>query len=293
MTSTTSRISLPFELGDAQCFRGLGLVPLFPAQDPTLEYVGLDEAAALGLAFTEIDEAGAVGTLVVSNPSPGNVLLFEGEELVGAKQNRVLERTILVHANAKVPVPVNCVERGRWSYRSEQFSPAPRAAHPELRRQSFVGGQGAVWSEIADKAARLDAESPTEAAEEMYVRRGGSIEEYLAALPRRDEQCGAIVAIAGRVVCLDYVSRSDVYAGLYSKLLRGYALDAIERPTEAPVPEDYIQLLLKRVAHARRDATPPVGLGVRHSLHGPGISGSTLVHGDEIVAMSVFPAVRA
>src|SRR4051812_26757136 len=115
MTSTTSRMSVPFELGDAQCFRGLSLVPLFPAQDPSLEYIGLDEAATHGLAVTEIDQAGSVGTLIVSNPLAGNVLLFEGEELVGAKQNRVLERTILVHANAKVPVPVNCVERGRWS----------------------------------------------------------------------------------------------------------------------------------------------------------------------------------
>src|SRR4051794_37132935 len=111
MTSTASRTSLPFELGEAQCFGGLGLVPLFPAKDPTLEYIGLDEAAAHGLVVTEIDQAGLVGTLVVSNPLPYNILLFDGEELVGAKQNRVLERAILVQPNTKIPVPVNCVER--------------------------------------------------------------------------------------------------------------------------------------------------------------------------------------
>jgi hypothetical protein len=49
-----------------------------------------------GLTVTEVDEEGAVESLLVSNPLGTAVLLYEGEELVGAKQNRVLERSILV-----------------------------------------------------------------------------------------------------------------------------------------------------------------------------------------------------
>ena len=142
MTSITAPpTELPFELGKPQSFQGLGLIPLFSRDEPALEYIGLDEAAAAGLVVTEIDQSGSVGTLAVSNPLKDNVLLYEGEELIGAKQNRVLERTILVHAQSKTPVPVNCVERGRWSYRSEQFAPAPRAAHPQMRRMSREAGQ--------------------------------------------------------------------------------------------------------------------------------------------------------
>jgi hypothetical protein len=44
--------------------------------------------------------------------------------------------------------------------------------------------------------------------------------------PRLDGQSGVLVGIGGRLVCLDYVLRSDVFAGLYLKLLRGYALTA-------------------------------------------------------------------
>jgi hypothetical protein len=231
--------SLPFELGNPTAFGGLALVPLFPASDAQLEYIGLDEAAASGLAVTEIDEAGSVSNLFISNSLEVNVLLFEGEELVGAKQNRILDRTILVQARSKTPVPVSCVERGRWSYRSERFTPAPRTAYPDLRRAKREGGgQSEVWSNVAAKSTRLDAWSPTDASEEMYVKRGASLEEYVVKLPRSEGQCGSIVCLAGRVVCLDFVGRSDVYAGLYSKLLRGYALDAIERPVEAPVPKD-------------------------------------------------------
>ena len=286
--------SLPFELGDPAAFGGLALVPLFPTAEPQLDYVGLDEAVAGGLAVTELDEAGSVSNLFVSNSLDVNVLLFEGEELLGAKQNRILDRTILVQAKSKTPIPVSCVERGRWSYRSERFAPAPRAAYPDLRRAKREGGgQAEVWSNVAAKSARLDAWSPTDASEEMYVKRGASLEEYVAKLPRRDGQCGSIVCLAGRVVCLDFVGRSDVYAGLYSKLLRGYALDAIERPLDAPVPKEYVESLLRRIVRATRAATPVVGLGQERRLESTRLVGSELVVGDELVALSVFPRAAA
>jgi RNA polymerase sigma factor (sigma-70 family) len=69
----------------------------------------------------------------------------------------------------------------------------------------------------------------------MYVPHTASLNEYLQALPRLDGQAGAIVGIAGELICLDFVSRSEVFAGLYLKLLRGYALSAIERPLDRPL----------------------------------------------------------
>lgn len=286
--------SLPFELGDPAAFGGLALVPLFPTVAPRLEYIGLDEAVANGFAVTEVDEAGSVSNLFVSNSLDVNVLLYEGEELVGAKQNRILDRTLLIQAKSRTAIPVSCVERGRWSYRSKRFAPAPRAAHPDLRRTKREGGgQAQVWSNVAAKSARLDAWSPTDASEEMYVAHGASLEEYVAKLPRIDGQCGSIVCLAGRVVCLDFVGRSDVYAGLYSKLLRGYALDAIERPVDAPVPKEYVASLLRRVARAARAATPVVGLGQERRLESRRLVGSELVVGDDLVALSVFPRAAA
>jgi hypothetical protein len=268
--------SLPFELGEPAAFGGLALVPLFSTVKPRLEYIGLDEAVARGLAVTEVDEVGSVASLFVSNPLDVNVLLYEGEEFVGAKQNRILDRTLLVQGKSKTLVPVSCVERGRWAYRSSTFATAPRAAYPELRlAKREGGGQAQVWASAAAKSARLDAWSPTDASEEMYLKHGASLEEYVARLPRRDGQCGAIVCLGGRVTCLDFVGRSDVYAGLYAKLLRGYALDAIERPVDAPVPKEYVASLLRRIGRARRAATPvklpkgPIPAGWRRGWQQP------------------------
>jgi hypothetical protein len=282
--TTSAAITLPFRLGEHASFGGLGLIPLFPENEPRLDYIGLDEAVAHGLRITEVDHAGSVNDLAAVNPLDVGVLLYEGEELVGAKQNRVLDRPILVGANRKVRIAVNCVERGRWSYRSADFAPAPRAAHPTGRYAARLGGQGAVWSEIAAKSARLGAPSITEAAEEMYVRRSRNLEEYLRALPRRSGQCGTIVCLAGRVVCLDYVSRSEVFAGLYAKLLRGYALDAIEQRVDRPIPDEYVRVLLARLGRRRI---------VDGTIRGRGFMGNELHHDGETIALSMFPTRRA
>ncbi|HET7044823.1 MAG TPA: DUF6569 family protein [Gaiellaceae bacterium] len=291
MTTLTHVPTLPFELGEPASFAGLTLVPLFAAAAPRFDYLGLDEGAARGLLVTEAFEEGAVQSLLVTNPLDERVLLYEGEELVGAKQNRILARTILVEARAKLPVPVSCVERGRWSYRTRDFAAAPRAAYPELRRvRHDGGGQAQVWSAVAAKSARLDVASPTEAAEAMYASRRHSLDEYLSALPRRDGQCGAIVVIGGRLVCLDFVGRSDVFAGLYPKLLRGYALDAIERPVEAPLPRAFLRSFLRSLDDAPRRAQGTVGAGEERRFRGRRAVGSELRVDGELVALTAFPA---
>jgi hypothetical protein len=292
--SISSAPPLPVELADPMSFGGLVLIPLLLLHEPRHAYLGLDEAMENGLTVGEVDEAGLVPTLSVANLLDSDVLLFEGEELVGAKQNRILDRTILVSAASKTPVPVSCVESGRWSYRSRTFSAAPRAAYPELRRRKREGGgQNEVWAEVAEKASRMDVASPTGASAELYASRGASLDEYLEQLPRRQGQCGSIVCVAGRVVCLDLVGRADVYAGLHAKLLRGYALDAIERRVDAEVPTAYIASLLRRIASAPRTPTPAVGLGQNWRLESDRLVGSELIVDGELVAMSVFPRAAA
>src|SRR5690349_14544211 len=140
MTTISQTRSLPFGLGEPASFAGLVLIPLYTDSAPRLSYIGLDEATAHGLLITELVEGGVVQTLLATNPLGERVLVYEGEELVGAKQNRILDRTILLEARSKLQLPVSCVERGRWSYRTRSFTAAPRAAYPELRRTRHDGG---------------------------------------------------------------------------------------------------------------------------------------------------------
>ena len=59
----------------------------------------LVEALRAGLAeVTEVDEQGRVSELLVKNNGGLPLLILDGEELVGAKQNRILNTSILVQA---------------------------------------------------------------------------------------------------------------------------------------------------------------------------------------------------
>jgi hypothetical protein len=66
----------------------------------------------------ESTEDGSVPNLRVINRGDGPLLIPEGEILVGGKQNRVVNVTVLVAAGATFTLPVNCVEQGRWGYAS-------------------------------------------------------------------------------------------------------------------------------------------------------------------------------
>jgi len=55
---------------------------------------------------------GSVPDLLVDNRGDVRVLFLEGEELIGAKQNRILNTSVLVPAHSKIKIPVSCVEPG-------------------------------------------------------------------------------------------------------------------------------------------------------------------------------------
>ena len=57
----------------------------------------------------------SVNDLVVANPTPLPILVYEGEEVLGAQQNRTFDESVLIAAGATVKARVSCVEAGRWA----------------------------------------------------------------------------------------------------------------------------------------------------------------------------------
>src|SRR4029453_15158359 len=167
-----------FQLGDSVEHRGIVVTPLFPRRDPVATYVTLDEALPRGLRITETSDSGSVPELFVANPTDSNVLLYDGEELVGAKQNRILNVSVLVGAGAKLPIPVSCVEQGRWSRQSDTFGSARHISHSPLRRrksQSLAAqplarglAQADVWAEVQEKQVRMGVRSSTSANRDTF-----------------------------------------------------------------------------------------------------------------------------
>jgi hypothetical protein len=89
-------------VGQALRHEALAVFPLFTSQASGLEYLVSDEALEGGsVAVEEVSEAGSVPTLTVDNRGDTLVLFIEGEELRGARQNRVLNTSVLAAAKKK------------------------------------------------------------------------------------------------------------------------------------------------------------------------------------------------
>src|SRR3954470_19961804 len=126
----------PLRVGAPDVRGPLAVFPLF-GPPPRLDYRSFAQASALGVSITELEGGASVNDLFVVNPLDKPVLLYEGEEVLGAQQNRTFDVSVLVPAQTSLQVPVSCVEHGRWdgSRHAEVFSPAPQAAYPTLRRR--------------------------------------------------------------------------------------------------------------------------------------------------------------
>jgi len=283
------------QLGEPVSHRRIVVAPLFPRLTPRASYVTLDEALPLGFRVTEVDAAGLVPELAVSNPLDQDVLLYDGEELLGAKQNRILNVTVLVAAGSKTAIPVSCVEEGRWQARSAAFDSAGHAAHPELRRRKgellsadpMARGiaQHEVWEAVRESAERHGSHSPTMAQADTYRAREGGLAELRGAFPLQPGQCGSLLAIGDRL-CLDYVSRPAAFARLYPKLLDGYLLDALGRLDGKP--GSGLEEFVTAVESAPRSRRASAGRGEDLRLAANTVLGSGLQLDGELVQLCAF-----
>ena len=297
------------KLGEATTHAGLGVFPVLApeaAGSTAPGYALLDAALNDGLvSVAEVSEGGHVPELRLENRAPLPLLLIEGEELVGAKQNRVLNTSLLVAAKSTVTIPVSCVEAGRWRYASADFQSEGRMLHSSGRarkvsdvsasvraRSEYRSDQGAVWDAVAAQAHRLRVNSPTQAYSDVVQARHDDLGAFRAAFRALPGQTGVLVTLGGHVLGLDLFAAPDTLAALLPKLAQSYALDAVE--AEAPPIEpgkalDQSRGFLDAVGATTMTAHPSVSLGEAVRLSSPRVAGAALVHEARVLHLCAFP----
>jgi hypothetical protein len=290
-------------LGEAQSFANLQITPLLAPAAGTADYLTLSEAQELDLAVvTEVSESGSVPTLLLENTADQAVFLLDGEELIGAKQNRILNLTLLVPAKTSLEIPVSCVEQGRWSHRSREFASAERTFFSKGRARKAArvsenlreGGyrdsnQSEVWEDISDKMHSMDVASSTDAIADAYEHFSVSVDEYVKAFHTSETQIGACFAINGKIRGVELFDVSGTCGKLMPKLIRSYALDAIEEQQEAAITGSQgIKDFLQAVAAAPTDSFEALGEGEDLRIHSDSIAGGALAARDRVVHLCAF-----
>ena len=286
----------------ASSFGGLTMLPLAGSNGHATLYLTLDEALATGKArVTEVSTQGSVPELRFVNLGEEPILLIDGEELVGAKQNRVLNVTILVPPKTELVIPVSCVEAGRWAGAGE-FRSAPHVMYATGRAEKVrsVGvsmatagthrsNQAAVWQSIARLAEIQGVQSRTSRLEDVYVARGDRIGEYVEKLGAVEGQVGAMFALGERIRGIEAFDHPATLRKVLPKLVRSWAMDAlsVEPGSGTPQASD-VELRLGELAALSLSEHPAVGLGREVRFDSPRVTGGALVHEGRVVHLCAF-----
>jgi hypothetical protein len=297
-------------LAGPQRHKSLSLFPLLAQDAPELPYSLMAEALQHGVLRIAEVGSGTVPELLAINTSDSAILVLDGEQLVGARQNRTTNRSLLLPPRSETKIPVSCMEQGRWYPINDQFAPTPHSSPSVVRRQAreaeaeiAVGGaavpmevlryaQGNVWDAIADHSAKLRSGSETGALNDLYSTRAGDLEEWVRKYPREPGQVGLLAFLGGRPLGMDLIGCTGLFAKLHDRLLRGYIMDALGSSARSrKVEGDTAQRYLDQVVEVRRVESPTVGLGCYAVLSGTVIGGE-LTESNQVVHLSAFPAIQ-
>jgi hypothetical protein len=283
-------------------------------------YVALVDALASGkLQIDEVSEHGRVPHVRVANRGREGVLVLFGEEILGAKQNRIANASFLILAGREVVIDVSCVEQGRWGReRGARFEAGLGVVSSAMRRKMerkvslsrtrggrFDADQGEVWDGVQERLTWSGARSRTGAYSDYLATRKTDLQEIGGAFRPVPGQVGFVAAIGGEVIGVEIVGRGEVFERAFQRLLHGYAVDAADagflrdEPSRgwrgrrsAPRRFDAPEPFLEALSAAPVASGPSLGEGEDLRIEGNGVAACALAAPD-LVHLTAFPLERA
>jgi hypothetical protein len=290
-------------VGEPLAFNQLIIKPIFAKSDFTLPYLTLEEALERKvLEITERSEAGSVPELLVKNVGDRDVIVLEGEEIRGAKQNRIANATMIIPAKSEIVMPVSCVEQGRWRYVSPNFSSGKSVLYPSLRQTShsavtqnlracasYSSDQSSIWSDIRAKAERMFVRTETQAMSDVM---DSSIPEatetaMVEDIPYQPKQIGFLAFIDGGFAGGDIFGSPELCQKQMRKLMRGYYLDSLDSGVKFPALD--AQTILSEISETEQEQFAGVGKGSEMRFETNRIQGAWKLADDGVAHLTVFP----
>ena len=219
------------DFGSSQASGRITVVPL-EGHLPGPVYMTMSQALENGqLEVTELDGGASVPALLARNKATVHVLILDGEELIGAMQNRVLNTAVLLAPNSDT-------ESGRWSESSRACTDSdevmPFTVRSRMKERVFESlrygrrdaGQSQVWSDIDTMMRDYRTSSPTSALKDTTRQYRQSLDESTQSFHVGENQVGACVFIDGRVAGMELVSTPAAFQMLWPRRIRAFAMDS-------------------------------------------------------------------
>lgn len=225
-----------FQIIDIQTNNQLTIAQIKYCPQDSFHFISLSEAVSLNdITIKEVSESGDVNKVLIINDSEDSVFIMDGDLLKGAKQNRVLNSSILLAPKSESIAPVSCVERGRWNDISSSFSPSDEIATKNIRMDKhddiYMKGnvqydkhsvsQSKVWDNVSLSARLLgvDGCSPTESHSDMFNYKRNDFRKHVQSFNANNKANGLAYFIDNKLMGCEFFNRRSIYLNYFDKIL--------------------------------------------------------------------------
>lgn len=284
-------------IGSPVEYKNLRIYPLKMTAGIELDdFITLDEAMDKGwLKIREVG-SGAVNTVEIKNNGDDPVFILTGEMITGAKQDRMIKADVLLPPNSGwVKVEVYCVEHGRWVEVSKEFKSGGFVVPNVVRQRAKLSeSQSEVWAEVARTQDKLGIISNTGAVRANYEDKNvkNAVEDYFKVFEKipslSKSTIGVVVTTGNRIICLDIFASNRLFNKLWKKLIKSYAMDAIDGE-KSSITKDQVKYFIESIYDAKFVSVSTPGLGSLLTIKSDSGKGSALVYENTVVHMDFFP----
>lgn len=272
----------------------------------TFDYISGSSAIKQELIeVTEIDQSGSVNNILVKNNSEFYIFFSDGDILVGSKQNRVLNTSILIAPKTNLIIPVSCVERGRWHFDSKKFTDQGLFAAKEIRteksqhvfhsvefKKGFYADQSQIWNSINSMFKKEFIESPSENFGDLLKKDKIKFNSLLSSFKASDEANATAIFLNDSLTSIDIYNRIDIYKEYFDKLLSSILPDykTMKKRHEIISEDDAkskIETLLVNPELTQNLKVKSVGLGDEERFKGKDFIGFSLIFEEHLIHKSI------
>jgi hypothetical protein len=273
---------------------GIAIVPILSLDPRPLEAYPLRWGITNGKTrVTEVGD-GRVNRVCVTHDGVTPILVLDGEEVLGAKQNRMFNASFLVPPQEATVLPVSCVERERWRADSATFTPSNRTVVNTVRsaklrrvarslviRNEYDADQRAIWNDVDSYIERTNVVSRTASHADAADSRASIINAALDEIEIDPRQVGIAAITSAGHVTMDVFGSLELFARAWRIVARGMLAESSAR--EPPRRSDVaIRALLASLKDAELREQPAPGLGRSLFAHAADTTAAAIEYGDRV-----------
>ena len=265
------------------------------------KYLSFSEAMAKNqVQISEVNKEGLLTKLSVSNKSSDNIIILNGELIIGTqiRQDRIVDSTVLIPGYATVLINTFCGEQYRWSPRlsnkistSESLYFSSGRANNAADINTKLSKQCRIWSEISEKISDFNVKSFTNSVDQIYKKKKVNVEEIVNFFKIPSEAVGVALGINNQLVNIDIFSNNCMLQIYLPKIIRSIALDSFKKISKKSyLKKKDVHRFLRQIHQANKQKRKVVEgtLGEELQFNSESVAGSILYHKEQTVHFSAF-----